>query len=281
MPSPWEKCNWWQSCRHSLSCILKGKKNKTPHVSQRENKLATRRKRLPGLTSFQFLLWPVIAQQEWLGKWCSSSELFRAERRGGKWPGCLGNTRRVVVLRCTEAGSVHVQPVLFTAAATGGKGGGAAQLRSGWRIFSLWCKSKAGWIYERPSEIVSVREVKLPIILCTITADDRRSLGQSGSMGFMAFSLSFSSWLTFCAAATSPWKMQLLLFHFSNQMNKSYKVWMKRGGNQLKTFQNLSNVLATGSGHHCLYTLTMCQQYRGNCGSGVRVGCPITEGLTV
>lgn len=51
----------------------------------------------------------------------------------------------------------------------------------------LRCKSKAGWIYERPSEIVSVREVKLPIILCVITADDRRSLGQSGSTGFMAF----------------------------------------------------------------------------------------------
>lgn len=54
-----------------------------------------------------------------------------------------------------------------------------------------WCKVQptwlAEWIYECMSEILSVREVKRPVILSVITADDRGSLRQSGCSGFTVF----------------------------------------------------------------------------------------------
>lgn len=47
--------------------------------------------------------------------------------------------------------------------------------------------NKTQRIYERMNEILSVREVKRPITLGAITADDRGSLRQSSSTGFTVF----------------------------------------------------------------------------------------------
>lgn len=47
--------------------------------------------------------------------------------------------------------------------------------------------NKTQRIYERMNEILSVREVKRPITLRAITADDSGSLRQSSSTGFTVF----------------------------------------------------------------------------------------------